>query len=92
VLQKIYIVIATWENRESKTITLQNFIANGESFIPIFSDEDTFKSETEGSAFANNGVAIDGKFLFSLLLGNELLILNPGSSNPVRLRASDLLG
>jgi SseB protein N-terminal domain len=85
-----YIVIGTWESGESQAITLQDFVLNGESFIPIFSDEDTFKVETKGSEFATSGVAIDRQFLLSLLRGDELLILNPGSENPMRLRAEDL--
>jgi SseB protein N-terminal domain len=90
VIQDNYIVIATWESEESRVITLQNFVVNGESFIPIFSDEATFKVETEGSTFARKGLAIDLHFLLSLLRGDELLILNPGSLNPRRLKAADL--
>jgi hypothetical protein len=85
------IVIATWESGEAQAITLQDFFANGESFIPIFSNEVAFKAETEGSTFASSGVAVDVHFLLSLLRGDELLILDPGSANPKRLRPLDLI-
>jgi hypothetical protein len=84
-------VIGRWLDPRSKTITLQNFTQGDESFIPIFSDENHFREETKGSGFEDQGIGIERDFFISLLRGDELLILNPGSSNPTRLRKSDLL-
>jgi SseB protein N-terminal domain len=84
------IVIGRWGDPRSKTITLQDFKQGNESFIPIFSDENHFREETKGSGFEDQGIGIDRDFFLSLLRGDELLILNPGSSNPVRLKKSDI--
>ena len=83
------VVISHWPSEEGNTLVLQDFVANGESFIPIFSDEEHFRKETRGSDFEAQGVSIDRHLLLSLLTGTELLILNPGSTNE-RLRKADL--
>ena len=87
-----FVVIGSWENVDSRTLTLQDFVADGVAFIPLFTDEETFKHEARGSGFESAGILIDKDFLHSLLRGDELLILNPGSTNPLRLTKADLAG
>jgi len=86
------VIIATWPNAKSHVITFQDFVVNGEDFIAIWSDEQHFRAENKGSEFETKGVSIDTKFFVSLLKGSELLVLNPGSEHPVRLRKADLEG
>lgn len=85
------IVIGSWENNEARSIRLQDFVVEGESFIPIFSDEATFKHQVRGSGFENDGIAIDRNLLSSMLRGDELLILNPGGPDPLKLTKADLM-
>ena len=85
------IVIGGWEDPASRSLRLQNFVADGESFIPIFSDDAAFERQIKGSGFEDDGLAIDRDLLLSILTGNELLILNPGDSNPVRMTKADLM-
>lgn len=85
-------IIASWTSVESKTITIQDFLRNGQSFIPFFSDQEHFKQETSGSGFEDKGVSIDANLFASILKGHETLILNPGSSLPIEFRASELKG
>jgi hypothetical protein len=75
------VVIARWGSPDGHEITLQDFVADGRSFIPIFSDEARFKAEAVGSGFENQGVVIDTALLASILTGEETLVLNPGSTN-----------
>jgi hypothetical protein len=89
-LGKRVVVIGRWSDPSSHTLELQDFVRNGETFIPLFSDEDHFDRETMGSGFESEGISIDTDFFVSLLRGDELLILNPGSTSPTRLRKSDL--
>jgi hypothetical protein len=84
------IVIGDWLDESARSIRLQNFIAGGESFIPVFSDEGSFRRETQGSGLETKGLAIECALLASMLRGDETLILNPGSANPMRLKKSDL--
>ncbi len=86
------IVIGSWKDARARQITLQNFIADGVPFIPIFSDEATFAQQVAGSGFEAQGIAIDRGFLASILNGDEDLILDPGGPAPVRLKAADLDG
>lgn len=85
------IVIGTWESNESRSLQIQNFVAEGGSFIPIFSDEATFNHQVRGSGFEDNGIAIDRNILSAMLRGDELLILNPGGPDPLRLTKADLM-
>lgn len=86
------IVIGGWDDGDSRSLRLQNFVTNGESFIPIFSDETAFKQQVQGSGFESAGLEIDRDLLFSVLHGDELLVLDPGGPNPVKLRKADLTG
>lgn len=86
------IVIGGWEDANSRSLRLQNFVANGESFIPIFSNEAGFKQQVQGSGFEDAGLVIERDLLVSMLHGDELLVLDPGGPNPVKLRKADLVG
>lgn len=81
-------VIGYWER--PKCIRLQNFIINGESVYPIFSDEAAFKRQIVGSGFEMQGLNIKVHFLLSFLRGDEVFLLNPGDAEPVRLTTADL--
>jgi hypothetical protein len=88
VLQRVY-VIGTLDRQRVTGLHVQDFIRNGRSFIPVFSDEAHFNAETQGSGFEARGVAIDANLFASILRGDELLVLNPGSPTPVDLDAKD---
>lgn len=84
------VIIATWTSGASKKINIQDFMRNGKSFIPIFSDQQHFKDETRGSGHEGKGVSIDGNMLASLFKGDETLVLNPGSKSPLDIQAKEL--
>jgi hypothetical protein len=85
------VIIADWESDISRHITIQDFIQDGEAFIPVFSDVERFREEAAGSGFEDKGVLIKKDFLAQLLHGDEVLILNPGSAAPRRMTSGDLL-
>ncbi len=84
------VIIATRTSGTSRKINIQDFIRNGKSFIPIFSDQQHFKDETRGSGHESKGVSIDANMLASLLKGDETLVLNPGSKSPLDIQAKEL--
>ena len=86
------VVIGSWDDPASKSLRLQNFEAEGGPFIPVFSDEAAFKRQVKGSGFEADGIVIDRRFLFAILRGDEVLILDPGDPEPVRLTKADLAG
>ncbi len=47
IMQDKVVVIGGWDDADSRSLRLQNFVANGESFIPIFSDEVAFKQQVQ---------------------------------------------
>ena len=89
-MQDQIIVIGRWDDPALRTLRLQKFVANGELFIPIFSDEAAFGRQLKGSDFEEDGLAINRDLLLSMLSGDELLILNPGDPNPVKMTRADL--
>lgn len=90
-MQDQVIVIGGWNDPAARSLRLQNFVVDGESFIPIFSDEAAFDRQVRGSGFEGNGLAIDRDLLLSILSGDELLILNPGDPEPTRMTPADLV-
>lgn len=84
------VIIASWTSGASKTLQVQDFMRNGKSFIPVFSDQQHFNVETKGSGFEGKGVSIDANMMASLLKGHETLVLNPGSKTPLDIQAREL--
>jgi hypothetical protein len=85
------VVIASWTDPDSRSIRLQDFVLDGRSFVPIFSDDAHFRRECAGSGFEDRGVSMDANLLASIIGDDLLLILNPASPTPVELRRADLL-
>ena len=77
------VIIARWQDEHSSDITIQDFVAEGRSFIPVFTDEMNFDSQIKGSGFEDQGVLIRTDVFLSILRGGELLIVNPGGKNPL---------
>ena len=76
------IVIASWHDEQSHSITIQDFIRDNESFIPVFTSEERFKSQIKGSSFEDNGVFMNSDLLLSMMRGGEHLIVDPGGDAP----------
>ena len=84
------VIMAHWDDELDNKIYIQDFVLNGESYIPLFSGVDQFKRETFGSEFYEKGVMIKREILLEILRGDEIFILNPRSDNPIRLYAKDI--
>jgi hypothetical protein len=74
----------------SKTLAVLPFYQNERSFIPVFSDQQTFDKEAYGTGFAGTAIAVDAARFASLLKGDEIVILNPGDHPAIEFRASEL--
>src|SRR4051812_3489116 len=75
------VVIGWYSDPGSDVLTLQDFKQNGQSFIPVFSDQAHFERETAGSEYEKRGLAIDCGLLASALQGNERLVLDPSTTS-----------
>jgi hypothetical protein len=84
------VIIARWDDEQSQSITIQDFIQNDKPFFPVFSDVATFDKEIKGSGFEDQGVCIKTDFLFSILRGGERLIVNPGGEKPHAIELPEL--
>ncbi|HTI66877.1 MAG TPA: hypothetical protein VL460_04940 [Caulobacteraceae bacterium] len=85
-------LIARIPNREGHVIDVQDFIRNGEAYIPVFSDKEGLQAFVRGTKYERWGLGIDTGLLFTFLRGDELLVLNPQSLEPRRLGKADLDG
>ena len=85
------VIIARCPDLQSDIIIIQDVILDGSSVIPIFSDVEHFRREAAGSGMEDQGVLIRKDFLHDMLSAETLLILNPGSDMPVRMRRDGLL-
>ncbi len=79
--QASFVVIGRWDDPSASKLTLQDFIIEGRSTIPIFSDEASFKQQATGTPFERDGLVIAGGLLLSMLKDDDRLILDPGSRN-----------
>ena len=83
------VIIATWDDPNDKKITIQDFVQNGESFIPVFTSIGKAKEQTKGSGFTDKLVEIKTDLFASLLKGQEVLLFNPADAGGVKLAAND---
>jgi hypothetical protein len=88
-LEQPIIIIGSWADAEGTHLRIQDFKLQGESFIPFFSDKNQFWGQLGASPFFDKGLEIDCRLVIPMLHGDELLILNPGSTAPVQLRKMD---
>ena len=88
-LGEMVVIIAYLGPPDSHDIRVQDFIKDGERFIPIFHDDERFRAELGGSQYETHGVAIRLELLVELLAGDEVLILNPANEG-IRLSRADL--
>lgn len=88
-LGEMVVIIAYLGAQNSHDIKVQDFIKDGERFIPIFVDQERFRAELLGSQYEAHGVAVRLELLVELLTGDEVLILHP-AAEAIRLSRTDL--
>ena len=83
-------IIGELGDDRSSDITIQDFVIEGETVIPVFSSASAFSTQTEGSPYAGKGIEIDLALLQNILRGDEILMLDPGSPARRRLTVPEL--
>jgi hypothetical protein len=73
---------------EDTVLGIQDYVRDGESFIPIFDSADALRSA--GGSDGKPAFEIDRALFVSVLKGTETLILNPSLPSELRFHASDL--
>jgi len=76
------VIIARWDDDQSRMITIQDFVDGDGSFMPIFSDGRAFDLQVKGSGYEDQGVIVKTDFLLSILRGGERLVVDPGGNSP----------
>ena len=90
VSSKKVVIIGRLGPPNSRDITIQDFVINGEKVLPVFTDLASFKQQTAGSGFEDRAIEIDSNLLMSILRGDEVFMLNPGGTKPRRLSVPEL--
>ena len=85
------ILIAWWDNPESSSIHIQDFIMNGKSYIPVFTSTDKAKEQLKGTPYTNKLVEFKVEFLADLMTGNETIIVNPADNEDLRFTGKEFI-
>jgi len=80
------VIIASVIDEKSCDITIQDFIRDGRSYIPVFRNEEEFDRETANSAYSDSGMVINTDLFFSIMRGGEWLIVDPLGQSPLEIR------
>ncbi len=83
------VVIAWWNDPNENTINIQDFIKDGENYIPVFTSAEIAKQQMAESRFTNQLVGIKTDFFVSLLKGNETLVFNPDKNFKLKFSATE---
>ena len=89
--QKITVILVNKPDSNSNMIQLQDYVVNGNSFIPVFTSKENFKASTGGVDIGKPLMEINGFVFLSLLEGNETIKVNPALSNELTISANELL-
>jgi hypothetical protein len=89
-LDKVTIILASELDTTSNNIDVQDYVENGNSFIPVFSSPDKFKESTKGADLGKKIIEINPYLFLSVLSGKETLRINPGLSDDTYFSASEL--
>ena len=84
------VAILIWDNPQSTTFRTQDFIKDGKSYIPIWSDKEHFQREMTAPRFSKHGVFIDTNALVLALAPKTVLVLNAASGRPISFMAEEL--
>ena len=83
------VVIAWWDDPNDNMINIQDFIKDGESYIPVFTSTEIAKQQTAGSEYTDQLVEIKTGFFVSLLKGTETLVFNPDEKFTLKFSAEE---
>ena len=87
---KVLIVLAKEPDLKGNILDVQDYIRNGESYIPFFSSKETFQEATRGAGLGKPVWAIDRRLFVELSKSNQVLILNLGLPTEMRFTGEEL--
>lgn len=88
---QIILILAEPLNKNRNGISLQNYESNGILFIPVFTSAEKLKESLNGHKLENEVIKMEGSYFCSILLGNEIIIINPDLSDEIRTSANELI-
>jgi len=87
---QIILILSESLATNSNGISIQNYESNGLLFIPVFTSPEKLKESLQGHKLENEVISINGSYFCSLLLGNEIIIVNPDLPDEIRTNANEL--
>jgi hypothetical protein len=88
--EKVLIVLAKEPDREGNVLDVQDYILNGESYIPIFSSKEAFQQSTRGAKMDKPVWAIDRRLFVELSRSKQVIILDIGLPTEIRFTGQEL--
>ena len=88
--EKVVIVLAKEPDPNGYVLDIQDYIRNGESYIPFFSSQEAFQKATAGKGLGKPVWEIDHRLFVALTGSNQVLILDLGLPTEVRFTGQEL--
>ena len=88
--EKVLIVLAKEPDPNGYVLDIQDYIRNGESYIPFFSSQEAFQKSTGGKGLGKPVWEIDHRLFIELTGSNQVLILDLGLPTEMRFTGQEL--
>ena len=88
----VTIVLAERPQPEDIHLTIQDFVINGQSMVPMFTSPELFTQSLKGRDFPYPVVEIRFGALMQMLSRTETIIVNPGTDGQFMFNVADLEG
>ncbi len=88
---EVIVLLAEELNPESHSLRLQDYVANGKAFIPVFTSQEKAKEAFGGNDPDRPMIAIKGGFFAFMMKGTETIKINPSLSDELVLPSADIL-
>lgn len=86
----VTIVLAQKPQENDIHLTIQDFVINGQSMVPLFTSPELFQQSLQGRDFPYPVVEIRFGLLVEMLEGSETILVNPGTPEQYAFAMNDL--
>ena len=87
---KVIIILASEPDPNSNVISIQDFIRDGEEYVPFFSSKSEFDESTKDVDLGKPVYEIDRRLFVQTVRSQDTLVLNPGLKSEMTFTGEEL--